>query len=993
MNSKQLLKVKVCIRHFEPRLIGGNAQPKLVKNAVPTIRENCQGLVSRTDVASGSSSFPLKNSAVVDDFFKDHTYAVCLDRPIYPNCLNLEAEPNDITPMEHDNVLNSGPPISGTVVEGLGNFFLQEDIDKTKPNCNSKSEDDDNTIIERDETHTAVELGTSVGLHGKTCCILTVNETAENSSVEGKGFNTSNSSEIFPDNSQSMCVDSNSDSTLKSRPTPVRKRPYSEISKDCKFRCSKKVKTLLTRFNLEKRNLTPGIHKMIKSLKTAEGKLKKIMDLRSKDKSNLRSARRLFKDSNFLVTQMTRKVSHTFQALLKSEIRNHGRKKQGKRWTLDDKTLALSLFKRSPKCYRFLRKLIELPSPRTLQRTLAYMVLEAGPNEAINELLKESVGKMKEKEKYCVLMIDEMAIRQGVYLNKHNGNIEGMEDFGHLGRTNREATHALVFMLKGLNQRWKQPYCYYLTRDLKAEKLVPLILHVIKSVQDVGLIPIATVCDQASTNTAAFEQLASRVKDRPGPYFQVNGQSIVYFYDAPHLLKNMRNNLMDKDLKMPGENGEIYTAKWKHLQDLYQLDKDKGQIYRVLPKLTDLHLNPEGKQKMKVKYASQLFSQRVCAILNWSRGNMLPEEVIGTQKFVELMDQLFDSFNGGGSNSSAEKPLRHRLTATSKHNEFWNAIFSILHRMVFIVTNSKQSSKPPCLLGWIHNIRAIRHLFTKITSETEWSHITMRHLNQDPLENFFGIIRQHSVNNTNPTAQQFVSAFKASIINNMTSSFAVRGSNCEADNGELLCDLKRLLQNNLERTESLQTGQHSAETDADADRQVGLDPQLDLADKEVNLLERAAITYVAGYFVRKIVAQGSCESCVPFLHSEEQSNDYSVIGAREYKKGVLVRPSKNVVSIVEKASSLVRKKFPLVRNKNALVGLLSNQICNMELISKSKVGCSKHDKLVKNQLVLMSIRLQIYKLCKDSNQPEAKKQQKIAAQKRNYIWKSSRKVR
>lgn len=74
------------------------------------------------------------------------------------------------------------------------------------------------------------------------------------------------------------------------------------------------------------------------------------------------------------------------------------------------------------------------------------------------------------------------------------------------------------------------------------------------------------------------------------------------------------------------------------------------------------------------------------------------------------------------------------------------------------------------------NIRAIRKLWGML-NEKGVPYITMRHLNQDPLENFFGVVRQLCASNTNPTVEQFVSAFKTCLVTNLTSSFVIRGTN------------------------------------------------------------------------------------------------------------------------------------------------------------------------------------------------------------------------
>lgn len=53
-------------------------------------------------------------------------------------------------------------------------------------------------------------------------------------------------------------------------------------------------------------------------------------------------------------------------SLLQCQVRNIGKKAKGCRFTDDDKILALQMLKTSPKGYRFLQTVLNLPSRKTL---------------------------------------------------------------------------------------------------------------------------------------------------------------------------------------------------------------------------------------------------------------------------------------------------------------------------------------------------------------------------------------------------------------------------------------------------------------------------------------------------------------------------------------------------------------------------------------------------------------------------------------------------
>jgi hypothetical protein len=82
------------------------------------------------------------------------------------------------------------------------------------------------------------------------------------------------------------------------------------------------------------------------------------------------------------VNTLTGDISTSLNAegirLLKGIFRNSKRKPKGRRWNFKDKMVALSLLKRSPKSYSFLRLLLFLPSRRTLQSVLNTVHFAAG---------------------------------------------------------------------------------------------------------------------------------------------------------------------------------------------------------------------------------------------------------------------------------------------------------------------------------------------------------------------------------------------------------------------------------------------------------------------------------------------------------------------------------------------------------------------------------------------------------------------------------------
>ncbi|TGZ34261.1 hypothetical protein DBV15_11616 [Temnothorax longispinosus] len=178
-----------------------------------------------------------------------------------------------------------------------------------------------------------------------------------------------------------------------------------------------------------------------------------------------------------------------------------------RRYTVDEKILAISLLQRSPKCYSLIQNLYNMPSSKTLKRLLQKVVLKPGLCKIIIRYLHEKAKKMHNKDKYCLLIWDEIALTPHIQYDSKNDLITGFEDWG-MRRTNKFADHALVFMLRGLYSGWKMPISFgYCDSQTKTPQLLRCIKQIITAVNKTELEIVATVCDQGSSNVAAINTL------------------------------------------------------------------------------------------------------------------------------------------------------------------------------------------------------------------------------------------------------------------------------------------------------------------------------------------------------------------------------------------------------------------------------------------------------------------------------------------------------
>ena len=93
------------------------------------------------------------------------------------------------------------------------------------------------------------------------------------------------------------------------------------------------------------------------------------------------------------------------------------------------------------------------------------------------------------------------------------------------------------------------------------------------------------------------------------PFFLINDEKVYCLFDPPHLLKNLRRNLVKYDLQ--SNRGLI---SFQHIRDFYE--ENKKLLLRCAPKITDAHIVSTGLNSMKVSLDAQVFSHSVAAGMN-----------------------------------------------------------------------------------------------------------------------------------------------------------------------------------------------------------------------------------------------------------------------------------------------------------------------------------------------------------------------------------------
>ena len=219
----------------------------------------------------------------------------------------------------------------------------------------------------------------------------------------------------------------------------------------------------------------------------------------------------------------------------------------------------LSLAAKSPSCYEELRNsgILVLPSQRTLRDYRNFIRPKRGFHESVLQELTAMTDTYFDVQRHIVLLFDEMEIMSNLVFDKVTGELIGYVDlsdpdinFATLDKADPVATHALVFLVRGVCTDLKFSLAYFVTNGITAIQLMPLFWEAVCILElTCNLWVVAATSDGASPNRS-FYRMHTALDGNAGKevcYRTINlyaPHRFVYFFsDAPHLLKTTRNSL------------------------------------------------------------------------------------------------------------------------------------------------------------------------------------------------------------------------------------------------------------------------------------------------------------------------------------------------------------------------------------------------------------------------------------------------------------------
>ena len=448
----------------------------------------------------------------------------------------------------------------------------------------------------------------------------------------------------------------------------------------------------------------------------------------------------------------------------------------------------LSMASKSSSMYDELRNsgILCLPSKRTLRDYRNVIPPKTGFIPEVIDQLKRSTENLSGHQRYICIAFDEMKISSGLVFDKHTGEIIGFTSLGDdditeafMGKENNLASHALLFSVRGTSSHLCFPVAYFATDAIISTQLIALFWRCVAIMElNCNLWVIATVCDGATANRKFFSLHKSLDRHPTGSdvvYRTTNifcrNRYIFFISDAPHLMKTARNCLLNSG---SGNKARCMWFKdqfilWRHIADIYNKDLESG--LKLLPRLSNAHIQLTSYSKMNVSLARQVLSTSVASVLK----NFSPKECMATATFCEVFDKFFDCLNVRSLKEFQTKRKPYLAPYTSIDDERfhwlkevflkffsdWKAAiesrqgnFSKLEKEKMFISKQTHVGIQTTVLSLVECV--------KFLLSNGMPYVLTECFNQDNVEEYFGQQRSIGRRCDNPTMQQF--GYNANII-------------------------------------------------------------------------------------------------------------------------------------------------------------------------------------------------------------------------------------
>lgn len=587
------------------------------------------------------------------------------------------------------------------------------------------------------------------------------------------------------------------------------------------------------------------------------------------------------------------------------------------------RAFALTLHFYSPRAYNYVRSVFEnrLPCVSTIRKW--YTAIDGKPGfsqEAFAALkMRANRANTNGDEILTCLIFDEMALRQQEEYDHHNDEKVGLVDYGTVPinyKLGQLAKHAFVFLIAGINDKFKIPVAYFLTSGLKSEEKAALVQQVILFVSKTGVKVVGMTFDGLVENLATCTELGADFQQNMG--YIVNPHSdehIFLFLDPCHLLKLARNCLASKKIIFDGDNKLV---EWRFIEELEKYQREHK--VNIGNKINKRHIQWE-KNKMSVRLAAETLSNSTADSIDLLRnlGVIEFENSEATTKYIRYVNNSFDTLN-----SKSDDAIGFKCTISLKTREDFFNFFgeaTVYFRQLKLEQTGQKTiletrSKTP-FFGFILDFRNFEMLHDKYVETNILKSIPTFRFSQDHLELLFGCIRSMFGCNDNPSPKHLQSAWRKLLGQHQIT--APDSANCANNDVEMLSVLnvssRAMKSKKNEVPPNWENAANSGGTNLyECDELVAMD-ELSILDSMIdendssNQIEKHAVFYLASVLEKSILEarwykRVKCEDCLNVFREDVITDDTFV--NTKMKTNNLRAPAQSTVKICMTTERLMR---------------------------------------------------------------------------------------
>jgi len=218
-----------------------------------------------------------------------------------------------------------------------------------------------------------------------------------------------------------------------------------------------------------------------------------------------------------------------------------------------------------------------------------YITTSIGFSAEVDDDLVRVADLSEDLNKYVILIIDEVHIKEDLVYDKHKGCLIGFVNLGIINNQLLEfeaalsadkdyrllANTMLVVMVRGLFHKLNYPYAQFACANLSADLLFDPVWEAISRLERLGFQVLVLTCDGASANRHLWK-LHSRGNEAiykvQNPYAEEPSRPLFFISDPLHLLKTIRNSWCNKNRNLwvsiiaqflVLHVSTLYTVQWK----------------------------------------------------------------------------------------------------------------------------------------------------------------------------------------------------------------------------------------------------------------------------------------------------------------------------------------------------------------------------------------------------------------------------------------------